>query len=52
MLIWLGVDFLNWTGAEIDHYLENEMQENHFLLLKKFKNTEIGQLWKQLETGS
>ena len=35
-LIWLGVGFLNRTGAEIGYYLyKKKMQKNHFLLLKK-----------------
>ena len=34
--IWLGVDFLNRTGAEINYELE-KMQKNHFLFLKKLQ---------------
>ena len=43
-LIWLGVGFLNMTGAEIGYNLI-KMQKNNFLLLHKFKNTESAQLW-------
>ena len=34
---WLGVDFLNRTGAEIGYWLDKKMQTNHFL----FKNVKI-----------
>ena len=44
-LIWLGVGFLNRTGAEIDYLLYKKCK-THFLLLKKCKNTESAQLWK------
>ena len=43
-LVWLGVGFLNRTGAEIGYLFDKKMQWNHFLLLKKFKNTECAQL--------
>ena len=39
-LILLGVGFLNRPGAEIDNQLYKKMQKIHYLLLKKFKNTE------------
>ena len=43
-LIWLGVGFLNRTGAEIGYQLDKKCKINHFLLVKKFKNTESAQL--------
>ena len=43
-LISLGVGSLNRTGAEIDYINLKKMQTNHFLLLKKLKNTESAQL--------
>ena len=43
-LTWLGVGFLNRTGAEIGiNLIENA--KNSFFLLKKLKNTESAQLW-------
>ena len=44
-LIWLGVGFLNRTGAKIGYYLyKKKCNQNHFLFVKKFKNTEGAQL--------
>ena len=42
-LIWLGVFFLNRTGAEIGNQLAQKWKKNYFLLLKKLKNTESAQ---------
>ena len=40
-----GSGLLNRTGAEIGYKLDFKNAKNHFLLLKKFKNTESAQLW-------
>ena len=40
-----GLGFLNRTCAEIRFELYKKMQNNHYLLLKKLKNTESVQLW-------
>ena len=49
-LLWLGVRFLNRTGAEIGYSLYKKCKKIfiHFLLLKKFKNTESAQLFFQV----
>ena len=39
-LIWLGVTFLNRTGAEIGYQLFKKCKKNHFLLVKILKNIE------------
>ena len=46
-LIWLGVGFLNRTGAEIGYQLDKRMQKNHFIIEKIQKYTESAQLWTQ-----
>ena len=43
-LMWLGVGFLNRTGAEIGYWLDKECKIIIFLLLKIFKNTSSAQL--------
>ena len=43
-LIWLGVGILNRNGAEIGYLLYKKCKKNHFLLVKKLKNTGSAQL--------
>ena len=44
-LIWLGVSFLNRTGAELGYELDKKCKNIFFLSLKKFRNAESAQLW-------
>ena len=45
-LIWLGVGFLNRTGAEIGYYLDFlKNAKKSFLTIEKFKNTKSAQIW-------
>ena len=44
--MWLGEGILNRTGAEIGYLVDKKWKKNHFLWLKKFKNTESAKLCK------
>ena len=45
LTVWLWVDFLIRTSAEIGYLLDQKLQEIIFYNLKIFTNTESAQLW-------